>query len=494
LKNYLKRWVWHYKQSKNIAWLLALSAIIAISQFVVYRSIFIYCGERAMGVWALFAAVAALAQVTSFGFAPALLRLVTMQDTKQKRRNIGLLLATVNASNILVAFPLTLVLYWPAVWYGQSMLQGSDLENYLSILPAGILGLCLNNFSSAYLFMLDGFSLFYKRAIIQIVSYLLFAVLSFAGIQYFGVVGVSYAFFIQHVIIIVLSIWSTRELLNGKSIFPIRISKWAIKELFGFSAKMQVSNMLVICFDPLVKFFITTSIGLSGTAAYEIANKVVVQVRNIVAVSNQVITPMLVKKQIEEQLPAYYSLVFKKNQWISFILSLLLIGFTPFVSIFFVGEVRFEIMAAILVMNIAWFVNMIAIPGYYLFLAVNRLNVLILVHFINAFILIAGFKIFGDSVTINILAVLPAFAVFTGAIFNIMAANRYVKSKLLAPSTWILLGIGLAVCSLLLLLFSLFPLFDLIWVAFSFLVVASIILAWLAYVGKLAFLFNRNTS
>lgn len=474
-----------FKQSKNIGWLLALSAVIAISQFVVYRYVYLFCGEKSMGVWALFAAVGAMVQITSFGFAPALVRLVPTQEITRKKRNTSLLLATVNASNLLITFPLTLALYLPAIWYGQSLLSGIDLENFEAILPAGIIGLCLHNFSSAYLFLLDGHSLFYKRAIIQIAGNVLFVALVVVGIQFYGLIGVSYAFLAQNTFIAVCSIIVAGKLLPVRHLLPIRFNKWAIRQLFGFSFKMQIISLLVIFFDPLVKYFITNGVGLAATASYEIANKAVVQLRNMLAVSNQTIVPTVVKKNADGSLHQYYKGVFEANQLVAFSISLLLIGCAPFISFFFTRAINLEVIIAMLIMNVAWYVNMVSVPAYYLFLGINKLNVLIMVHLIIAVIAVICFALFSMKFIPGAYAIAPCTAIVFGALFNISAASRYAKLGIFSNPNWLYLTLLLIALSATLIVAP--QIFRVSFMVSGTIVmaIAVFVIGWLFFSGKL---------
>lgn len=425
-----------------------LSLIAAASQFAIYRAIYINGGAQSMGVWALFAALAAFAQITSLGFAPALLRQVPLQSINNKRRNVVLLLATVNFSNLLFVVPLTICLYFPSIWYGGLMLENNELEMYKSVLPAGFAALGLNNLSSAYLNILDGFSLFFKRAIIQAISYFIFLVLALIWLNSFGVTGVAYAFLSQHIFICICAAISVKQLLHLKNFFPVKWSKWSFQQLLAFTLKIQMSSVLALLFDPVAKYFVTKTTGLTGTAAYEVANKVVMQGRNIMAVASQVITPAVVKNQIENRLSSYYKEVFWKVNSIAFLLSLFWIGCAPFLSYLFVGEFKTEVVAIILVMNIGWYMNMAALPSYYFFIGVNKLIRIVIVHLIALFIMVIVFYGLGHLITINTVGVVPALALFFSAVFNIMSVNHFLNLKFYPHAGWLWLSLFLSLVSL----------------------------------------------
>lgn len=433
-----------YKRNRNVAWLVMLSVTAAISQFVVYRAILINGGAEAMGVWALFAALAAFAQVTSLGFAPALLRQVPLQLVNGKRRKVALLLATVNFSNLFVVVPLTFALYFPSVWYGRQMLSGEALANYNSILPVGLSALALNNLSAAYLNVIDGFSYFAKRAIIQSLSYLIFVIVALLELRFFGVIGVAYAFLCQHIFILVCVTISVKSLIRIKSFFPLRWNKWSFYQLFGYTVKLQLSNVLALLFDPLVKYYITKYVGLSGTATYEVANKAVMQGRNLVAVASQVITPEVVKMQIDGELSGYYKQVFKKASSISFLLSLIWLGSSPLLSYLFMGTVIGDVVAVIIVMNIGWYVNMIGLPSYYFLIGSNKLSQIVIVHLFSILLLGVLFYFFGSLVTPMGVGIIPAISLGFSAVFSLFAANRFLGVGVLANGRWIWMALFLA--------------------------------------------------
>lgn len=382
-----------YVGAKNITWLVALSLVAAISQFIIYRIVYLKCGAQSMGIWALFAAVASVAQIASFGLGPALIRMVPVFQSKNEGRKIKWLLATVNTYNIWIATPVTMLLYWPAVWYGNSILDIHNLDAYKDLLPAGLLGLVLNNFNGAYLNLLDGYNKFYLRSIIQIISYVWFIPVTYLGVFFFGLTGVAYAFLSQHVLISIGCAISASSVIRKGSVFPIRFSKNAFGILFGFSMRLQLVNILTIVFDPLVKYFIAVNAGLKVTANYEIANKVVVQIRSIMANAMQTITPKSVYRQAEGTLGIYYEKASRLAGDLAFIFALVLIVCAPLISVFFSGQLNFEIVFAVWVMTFGWFINSLGIPGYYVLLGLGRLKELIFTQSLYSIIicLVGGF-------------------------------------------------------------------------------------------------------
>ena len=84
------------KINKNIVWVISLTIVIALSQFVVYSVISRRMGREMLGVWSLVVAATSIGQISSFGFASSLVRYLPEMLLKDQREGIGKILGTIN--------------------------------------------------------------------------------------------------------------------------------------------------------------------------------------------------------------------------------------------------------------------------------------------------------------------------------------------------------------------------------------------------------------
>ena len=282
------------KINKNTVWLIILSIVIALSQFIVYALINKNLGKEFLGVWSLVVAATSIGQISNLGFSNSLVRYLPEMILKNRKEDINKMIGTINFTNFILTLPLLILLYFPAILYASYLLNPSQLLIFKSIIPLSMGALFINNLFSVYSYLLDAMQKYYLRCVVQITGWILFLVLSIFLMPRYGLYGVAVAFFVQYLVqftLVLLMVYFKKLL---QKIAPFHFDKKSFQMVSSFGLKSQYISILVIFFDPLVKFFITKNIGLSATANYEIGNKIVMQARNLLVSANQVIIPKIV--------------------------------------------------------------------------------------------------------------------------------------------------------------------------------------------------------
>ena len=196
------------KINRNTAWLIALSVVIALSQFIVYALINKNLGKELFGVWSLVFAATSIGQISSFGFSNSLVRYLPEMIFKDQREDVRKMLGTINFSNFFLTLPILLLLYVPAVQYAAHLLNPQQLIIFKSVIPLSMASLFINNLFSVYTYFLDAMQKYYLRSAVQIAGWVLFLILSILLMHQYGILGVSIAFFLQIILkfIILLAI------------------------------------------------------------------------------------------------------------------------------------------------------------------------------------------------------------------------------------------------------------------------------------------------
>ncbi|MEO8861491.1 MAG: hypothetical protein ABI358_08715, partial [Ginsengibacter sp.] len=143
------------KINRNTAWLIALSVVIALSQFIVYALINKNLGKELLGVWSLVVAATSIGQISSFGFSNSLVRYLPEMIFKDQREDVRKMLGTINFSNFFLTLPILLLLYVPAVQYAAHLLNPQQLIIFKSVIPLSMASLFINNLFSVYTYFLD---------------------------------------------------------------------------------------------------------------------------------------------------------------------------------------------------------------------------------------------------------------------------------------------------------------------------------------------------
>lgn len=418
------------KISKNIIWLIGLNIVIGISQFVVYAIINSALGKESLGVWSLVVAASSIGQISSFGFSSSLVRYLPEMLLKNQKASIDKMLGTVNFSNFFFTLPILVLLYFPATQYAAQLLTAKQALVFNAIIPLSLAGLFFNNLFLVYSYLLDAMQKYYLRAIIQISGWVIFLISSIILIPTYGLMGVAISFLIQNIMqfAIVLFVIYSKKIISRS--YPISFSKVFFKKIFSFGVKSQYINILVIFFDPLVKYFITKHIGLAGTGNYEFANKIVIQARNLLISTNQVIIPKIIIHKNDGTQNQYFKEVSNRNVILSGAIGLFILLLAPLAVILFSGHYDVVLMQCIIILNIGWVCNMITSVHYFCSIGLDKMGKLVIYHLLLSIITLGLYFLLSRfSQNQSFYYFVPTIALFSGSVYNSYALSKEISSS-----------------------------------------------------------------
>lgn len=409
---------------------MALSLVIAISQLIVYALINKNLGKESLGVWSLIVAATSIGQISNFGFSNSLVRYLPELLLKNRKEDIKKLLGTVNFSIFFLTFPILLLLYLPAIEYASNLLNHPQLTVFKSIIPISMAGLFVSNMFSVYSYLLDAMQKYYLRSVVQISGWIFFLIISLALMPDYGLMGVAIAFFTQNIlqfVIIIIVVKKTRTL---NKVYPINFSKGIFRQISSFGLKSQMINVLVIFFDPAVKFFITKNLGLLSTANYEISNKIVMQIRNLLVSANQVIIPKIILHRNAGTENKYFNSISTINIFLSIAAGILILLIAPVAVLFFQNDYDNTLTQCIIILNVGWVCNMITSVHYYSCIGLDKIGQLVIYHLLLSIVLI----IFYISLPLyphlkSLYFAVPTTALFFGSIYNSYILSKKIKNS-----------------------------------------------------------------
>jgi O-antigen/teichoic acid export membrane protein len=419
--------------NKNTFWIILLNIIIALSQFVILSLITHKLGKEILGIWSLVIAATSIGQVSGFGFSNGLVRYLPEFFIKKEFEKAETMVATVNIANFFFSLPLMFLLYFPIMLYANHLLKGAQLNIFHSVIIWNLIALFINNLFMVYSFIFDALQKYYIRCFIQIAGWLLFLVVSIVLMPAYQLNAVAIGNVIQSLFQLIIGIIILRQMKVFKSKRLAKFDKETFKLIFSVGAKYQSIAILGIFFDPIAKFFITKGIGLSGTANYELANRIVSQGRNLLVNSNQVIIPKVVAHQTTNTLDNFFGNVIERNTLISVLLGLGIILLSPIAIIIFLGHFDEMLLLTIIIVNIGWVCNMITSIHYFTCMGIDKLNKLVMLHLLYSLIVMGCFFILLKTGINPITAILvPTISLFIGSVYNSM-----ILSELKTSFTWI---------------------------------------------------------
>lgn len=177
--------------------------------------------------------------------------------------------------------------------------------------------------------------------------------------------------------------------------WPLRSKKRYFIKLFKFGGTMTASKILSMLLEPFIKVVIARFIGLAEVAYFEIANKIVLQIRSLFERGISAIMPEVSRLSvvIEDTKIRIFEVMKKINRFN------LLIGMSVFLLLFFIGEPILKfwlaeeyspvIVIAFRILTIGYFINLLSVPSYYYFMGTGKVKYCLYNHFIQAMLNLA---------------------------------------------------------------------------------------------------------
>jgi O-antigen/teichoic acid export membrane protein len=389
-----------YSVSKRILFNVFSSSgqvlITGIVYFFLYRLLLMKLGIELLGVWSVVLATSSIANIANFGMSSSVTRFVALYISQNSLDKIKQLIFT-SSLLLTLLFTIIAILIFP---FSEFILEKVIVSKYISeaylILPYSILCLVLNSVTGVYSSALEGLQLNYVKNIIVTLSSIVLISFVFFFITPFGLLGVAYAQVIQSVFTLLLCLIFVLIKLPHNPL-KWRWSSVIFKELFSYGLKFQVISFSNMLNDPLTKVLLTKFGGLEFTGFYEMANRLVMQLRSVIVNANQSLIPVMVGLENNTQ---ESNIFYKKTFLYVFIFSVssvfLVCLSSGIISMVWIGAYQIEFITCLVILAVGFLFNLIAGPAYFAYMASGRLNVLVLTHLLLSILNgLMGF-VFGD--------------------------------------------------------------------------------------------------
>lgn len=376
----LKSSVHYFKNKKNITWILGLNIVAGVSQLIVYKLINVGLGQEQLGIWALIVTIYTFGLISNFNFSSSLVRYVPEYLVSGDDSKIEKMFGTTNSSILFISVPLLLIFYFFSIQYAKGLLNSVQLVIFSRSIIWVLSGIFFSNLFSVYACLFDGFQKFYTRCIIQISGWIIFLLSSIYFLGKYSLEGVAMAMFFQPIWQFLIAVIVIKKFVNIKKRFYLCFDKKTFKIIASFGIKSQTIGILSSLTDPVIKFFITQKMGLSGVANFEVANKITSQLRTLLVAANQVILPKAIHEISIGNFEKFLKETNKRNILYSVALGFLTLLLTPFIVYFITNKFELDLISYVIIFNIGWVLNMITSIHYYCCVALDKLNNLIYLH------------------------------------------------------------------------------------------------------------------
>jgi len=421
--------------------------IVTASLLVLYRVLLKTIGVKQLGVWSLVMATTSLAQLANLGFAAGVTKFVAKYAAREEHETASRVIQTAVLTLAVLTGTFFVVVYPLAKWILSVFIPIESLKAGLSVLPYAFIAFWMLIVTGAFQAGLDGYQRIDARNLVVIgcsVVYLGLCVL-FAPI--WGLVGVAFASVLQNLLLLLVTCYVLKRYLPSLPIVRYSWDKALFREMLGYGTNFQLISLTFMLYEPTTKALLSKFGGLAAVGYYEMANRMVQQVRGLIATPAFSLVPAIA--DLKERAANRIAGLYLKSYSLVFCLAVaayaLVIMYSPVVSLVWIGhfEPRFVLFSCLL--SLGWFLNLLAVPSYFANLGQGELSWNLIGHATTAVLnvvtgYVLGLRFGGPGVVVG-----WAFPLASGS--AVMAVNYHVRngvplSRLLPRPSIILSVIG----------------------------------------------------
>lgn len=395
--------------------------VIGVVYFFLYKYLLKQLGVEMLGVWSVVMATSSIANIANFGVATSVVRFVALYLKEGAEDQINKLIFT---AVIFIAgfFSLLGLIILPFAHFILSrIIDVHYVDIALNILPFSLICLIVNAIAGVYASVLDGMQKNYIRSLIFTVSSIVLLGLTFILTPSHGLKGVVFAQLAQSIFTILACLILVMRITKYNQ-FKWQWSKEIFKEIFAYGVKFQVISISAMLNEPVTKLLMAKFGGLQFTGYYEMANRLIMQLRGVIINANQSLMPLMVKSSEDKQsnrTNILYRINFLAVASISLILLMMPFLASNVIAKVWIGhhEPIFDLI--LLLTAGSMYVNLLCGPAYFSLLAEGTLNPVIISQIIIGILNLAlgfilGVYFAGMGVVIGWL-----LAVFVGTVYLI---------------------------------------------------------------------------
>lgn len=353
--------------------------VVGIVYLLLYRYLLVTLGIELLGVWSLIIASTSLALIANFGISTSIIKFVATYHTRNDFESLKKLIFTASVFIIVAYSIISIIILIAGTYILPHFIEAQYLPIALEILPFSLISLVINALGGVISSCLDGIQKNYiKSYIVSFTSILLFA-LSVVLTPKFGLKGLIFAQIVQAAVVLLASIYFLSKYIKRIFTFQWNWSKRLFKEIIDYGLKMQALSFMQMSFEPITKTFLSKYGGLAMVGYYEMASRLVTQLRGLIVSANQVIIPVVAeaKETNEDYVKTLYIKTFSIVLLFDIVLITGIIISVPIVSFFWIGEIVPFFLFAVVLNSIVAFVNICSNPAYFSYLGEGKLNWLI---------------------------------------------------------------------------------------------------------------------
>lgn len=353
--------------SLNILFSLMQIFVTGLAYYFLYKYLLQHIGTDMMGVWAIVLSVSSTANIANLGIGSSVVRYTAKFMVNAEPKSIIKLIHTALLFLGVVFLIICAIIYLIAPFWLHAVIKANYYNAAMNLIPYSLFCLILNALSGIFVSCIDGLQKNYVRSIIYIISFMVLLSCCYWLVPRYGLVGVAYAQVIQSAFLLLSAALSLKFIFKPLQFFPLAWDKAIFKKIFSFGIQEQVISICQLCFDPFTKSILAGFGNLGMVTYYEMANRLVTQVRGFLVSANQVFIPVFTStnEKSEESTHHLYKKVFSINFLLSVLCLALIIASVIPISKIWINQLNKEFTVISILLALAYWWNIVMSPAYF---------------------------------------------------------------------------------------------------------------------------------
>jgi O-antigen/teichoic acid export membrane protein len=356
--------------------------VVGLMYFLLYRYLIRVLGPSQLGVWALVVSTSSIANFANFGITSGLVKFIADYRETGNDAEMNKLVFTAFISMVLFFAVLIFIGYIGVNLIIRLLIGPHYIGLALKLLPYTLLCLFINEVGGIYTSILEGFQKNYIRNIIYVAGSVFFLAAAYQLVPRYGLMGVTYAQVTQSALIFISAFIAGTRNLPGFNLFKWNWNKQIFRSLISYGSKFQLVSLLQLLYEPATKMLLTRFGGLPAVGYYEMASRLINQVRALIVNANQVMIPVVAQASHSgmNAIIKLYQKAMSATLLVSVPAICAVISFSSLISVLWIGHIQPAFIFPLVILSITIFFNIMCGPAYYSSLGQGKLNLLVYVH------------------------------------------------------------------------------------------------------------------
>jgi O-antigen/teichoic acid export membrane protein len=365
--------------TRNAGFSVAQVVLSSALLFLLYRVLISHLTIAEVGLWSLVMASTSVARLSEFGLGSGVVKFVANDIGAGNRPHAArtifmaavLVLGFVSAAAVLL-YSIFLALITTTV-------PSSDVASATALLPYAVAAFVIAALGNVFLSALDGCQRSDVRAMVQLAGSAIQLVAVYLMVPAGGLQSLGWVQVIQASGVMMIA--------AGAAIVEVRQparawfgwSRGRVKALLTYGGGFQLAAVGQLLIEPAVKALLTLFGGLALTGYYEIANRLVLQIRAVIVSAYQVLIPFVAGISADGKVPKdRLAGIFASCHRTILLLvvpyyALALIAIPGILAVW-IGEFDETFLIVSVICVIGWTINTLNAPAYFLYVGIGRLH------------------------------------------------------------------------------------------------------------------------